>query len=226
MRFTWLFLIACFSVSLIGCGGGGGGSQAATSRGMVQVHLKWPERGASRQVPAGANSVRVTIESHSGSIRIERLLVRPTVSDATTTEVFENLPMTQLHITAVAYPNADGTGTAQAETATITRVSESQPTELNLAMESTIAQVKISPENVPLTGLPVLIAATAYDAENNLVLTDKWEWQNGNGKVLSLKPGGSTAILTAVGPGSSEVSVTETESGVKLSRSFHVAPLP
>jgi hypothetical protein len=179
----------------------------------------------TRQIPAGANSVRVTIRSNKGNVLSERLLVRPSSSDVTTTETFE-LPATQLQVTAVAFPNADGTGTALAETATVAQVSDTQPTDLNLAMQSTIAQVKITPENIPFTGQPVLITATAYDADNNLVLTDRWEWKNSNNKVITLQPNGNKATLMAVGPGTAEISVTETESGVTLRRSFHAAQLP
>lgn len=223
-RFPLSLIGAVLFFMIAGCGGGGG-SKSVSSRGVMELYLKWPERSASRQIPAGANSVRITIRSNDGGILSERLLVRPTSSDALTTETF-TLPATQLQVVAIAYPNADGTGTAQAETKTTTRVSDAQPTELHLAMESTIARVKVTPENIPLTGHPVLLTANAYDADNNLVLTDRWEWKNSNSKVITLQPGGNTAILTAVGPGSSEVTVTETESGVKLSRPFHVAPLP
>jgi|GEM_PF-6495331 hypothetical protein len=224
---TVLFaIVAILGLVVAGCGGGSGtGSSTTTSRGVVEIQLLWPERRATRQVPANANSVRIVLRNRKGDIVVDRLLVRPSASEVLTKEIFPNLPQTELSLEAIAFPNADGTGTAQAEANTVIEVPADSRATLQLTMDSTIAKVAILPENIPFTGTPVTIHAVAYDGTGKIVLTQHWTWSSSNTRVIRVDSQGESATLTAVGAGTTKITATETESGVHHSRDFHVAPI-
>lgn len=226
--FSSFLLVLLLGLLTTGCGGGAGGGSGTsnnngTSRGQVTVHVRWPERPASRQIPASANSVRVIVRSGSRDI-VDRLLVRPSVEDTLTTEIISDLPQATLNVEAEAFPNADGTGVAQAHAVTTVTVRGNEATDLNLTMDSTIARVAILPDSMPISS-PMIITAAAFDAQNNLILTDHWQWASTNTGVIRVEPNGGTATLTAVGPGEARIVLTETESGVKVERVFNVKPL-
>jgi hypothetical protein len=221
--------IAVFAIlasgMLAGCGGGSGGNAPAPSSsatGRLQVTLQWAS--GARQVPRNARSVRLNILHPNGSLLQSRLFVRPETGTVASSELFE-LPQGTWQFQAQAFAGHDGLGTPLAQFQTKAEVMAGQSDTLSLTLGSTIARVKILPDDIPFTGAPVTIHAVALDAAGNTVLTDQWEWSNSHPGVLHMTATGSSATLTGVGPGSTTITVQERESGKTTERVFHVAPL-
>jgi hypothetical protein len=118
-----------------------------------------------------------------------------------------------LALVAAAYPNADGTGTAQAQGATPVAIAAGQVTNVTLTMQSTIDRVELTPStpSIQLGGV-VQMTATARDVSGSIVLTwpTKMQWDTANHSVATVS---STGLVTGVATGATAVSVTELESG-------------
>ena len=225
------------SAVLVGCAGGGVPtvSTVTSPTGRVQIVLRWPERPATatRLVPFATNSVNVSFLATDGTTLRSQLLVRPTPAPLATgdpppissTATFTNLPQGLVNVRATAFPNPDGTGVAQATATVPTTIVAGQLTPVKLAMGSTISYVDILPHQIQLTGKPVLLNAVAYDAQNNVVLTDQWTWTNSDPTVITMKPSGALDYISAVGPGVTILTATETDSGKSFAKTINVAPL-
>jgi hypothetical protein len=201
---------------------------AAAPTGRSQITVLWPERGAkTRLIPFAANSIRVNFRSGANIVQTQ-LLSRPAPADGPTTSTanFTNLPQGTYTVEAIAYPTTDGTGTAQAQAQGNFNIIAGQANPIGLSMATTIARVTMLPEQIPVTTQPVELTAAAFDAQNNLVVTNQWEWTNTNNAVVTLTPQGDKAILQLVGPGTTTIQVRETESNKSAFQDFVVAPQP
>ena len=226
-----------FVLSLSGCGGGSmktaspSLSQAVSATGgRAQISLRWPDAPVQtgRLVPVDANSIRVSFLDGNGAVLQTALVVRPAAGGgAVSINTFTDLPPGVLTVTAVAFPNADGTGNAQAAVAGQATIVQNQLTQVNLTMGTTIVRVEILPVIVLFTGNgTTTLNAAAYDAANNLVLTNQWKWENSDPNVISLVPNGATADITAVGTGQTTVTLTETQTGLFATKTLDVTSSP
>lgn len=218
-----------------GCGGGGDGTPGGNNgRGQATVEVQWPSRSrakaASRLIPAAANSIRVSFLANAangapGIPVATQLLVRPAGDAPVTRTSFTDLPQGSLAVQAVALPNADGSGTAQAFVRSDVSIVAGQSTPVSLSLQSTIARVDILPVNIALTTEPVTLTAVAYDINGNEVAAARWAWTNSNPAVLSFTPSGNTATAAALAEGEATVTLTEAESGASVSKRFVVSGL-
>src|SRR5204862_401741 len=123
---------------LMGCGGQGG-QQQPTGRAVFTII--WPND--SRLIPAASNSIKVVIK-RGAAVSATQTLARP-VGGGPANVTFDTLPVDTLSATATAYPQANGTGVAQA-TATVPLVIQAnQTTNFSLTMASTIDHLEVSP---------------------------------------------------------------------------------
>jgi hypothetical protein len=201
----------------------------------LEVRVTWPDR--TRLVPAAANCVVATLRNGS-SVLGTKTLVRPPTG-GTTTERIANLPAGSATLDTVAYPVADGSGTALARGSGTVAVTSGQTSTVNVSMSSTIHHLELGPvAPSAMTGQTCQLVVSARDAGGAIVLLwpAKLRWDtssdthaavDADGLVTGRKP-------TGVNPGSVNVSVTDTESGksasvpvtVLSSATVSVAPNP
>lgn len=217
---TWrlFILFPILAALLAGCGGGSKNGNGLTGRATFTV--KWPIR--SKLIPVASNSINVTV-LRKGAVVATQLIPRP-VTGNTTSVVFNSLPVDQLVANAVAFPNADGTGVAQAQGTAALPIQANQNTTITLTMDSTITQLVIAPVNPLLIfGDPlnnnVTLFATAMNSNGDVVLTSPstFAWTNDNPKLVTLTPTGSMATALGIGIGRVNIGVTEQESGKSAS---------
>ena len=219
-----------------GCGGGGGTTAPGTTLvrssiteagGRAQITMRWPasSKTGGRLVPAASDSARVSFFDAQGKLLQTGLLVRPDANGGQVSiNTFTDLPPGVLTVSATAFPNADGTGVAQANVVGQTTIVQNQLVTVTLTMNTTITRVEILPVNVQFTGNgTTTLNAAAYDADNNLVLTNSWNWQNSNPDVLNLVFNGAIADIQATGTGTTVVTATETESGAFATKTLQVS---
>lgn len=199
---------------LSGCGGGGGaqGDKASSSSepaGQAAFTVRWPE--PSRLIPFASNSIKVQVMRGDAFLG-ERLLVRP-AGGGETSAIFERLSTGDAVATATAYPNAGGTGVAQASAQVTFTIVGGQTTNLRLTMNSTIDRIEIAP-SAPLlpVGQSVALAATAKNAAGEVVLiaAENLRWRSLDSAVAAVDVAGK---VTAKAQGSTSIEATETESG-------------
>jgi len=128
-------------VVLIGCGGGGGGGG---DRGALSITINWPQ--ATRLIPVASNSIKIVLTTNGQQVG-RRIVARSKPDAYADTVLFPDLPTGVITVTATAYPNADGTGTAQANGSVVVTVPAGQTVNTALAMASTITHVQVSPPN-------------------------------------------------------------------------------
>ena len=191
--------------ALIGCGSG---DRTTEGGGRATISIDWPTR--SRLVPVAANSIRVTV-SNGTSIITSQLLARPS-GGGSSQVLFSSLPVGSLSVSATAYPQSDGTGTAQASGLSPLAIQAGKTTTFSVTMASAIASLVIAPNNpsVPL-GQSITLTVTAKDSAGKLVLTvpSQFRWSSTVSAIASIDTAGT---LTGVSAGSSQVSVTDSES--------------
>src|SRR5437764_5312212 len=134
LRTLWPLL----GIILVSCGTGGGPANRA---GSVAMTIIWPPR--TKLIPVASNSVRITISNGAAQYGTALLPRPPVGNEASTT--FDHVPGGQATVTALAYPNADGSGVAQAKGVTPVTVLSNQATQVTLTMASTIVRIDITP---------------------------------------------------------------------------------
>lgn len=209
-----LFLAALVLVAgvLVGCGGssgnnGSGGSVDTTGRATFTV--RWPEY--SRLIPVASASIKVEV-LRANAVISTQVLARPAAGGGTATATFDPLPVGDLTARATAYPQADGTDTAQATASVPLPIRPGETTTFNLTMASTIDRLEVSPTGSTMAvGQSMSLAATAKDAAGNIVLISSTSlaWLSSNQSVATVDGNGK---VTAVGSGTAQITVTETES--------------
>lgn len=205
---------------LAGCGGGGSAPNLAASGlsggGRALVHLQWPSR--SRLVPQASNSVVLTIKKGDASLG-SRTLTRPDGDGAVvSTAEFTNLPVGTFTLKATAYPNADGTGTAQATASQDLTITDGQTASPTITMASTIDHIVVTAEN-GTTGILLghtthtsQLIATPKDAAGNTVLTTaaNLSWQSSDTNKVTIN---SSGLATGVAYGGATITATDSEHG-------------
>lgn len=205
---------------LPGCGDGNG-LKANSATGRAVLTIQWPDR--SRLLPAAANSIKVDI-AKGATVVMSKLLARPATGNSTTA-TFDPLPIGDLTMNATAYPQADGTGTAQATGGTTLKIQASLSTPFTLTMSSTITQFDLTPANKTIkVSVIQQMTATAKDAGGAIVLLSatKLQWSSSNPGVASVDANGK---VTGVSVGDTDISVTDSESGKSAKATLHVALL-
>ena len=230
------FLAVTFAA---GCGGGSGNGKGATTLtststsaslgvGRAVFTVLWPASAPTRLVPIAAQSIRVDI-LRGGTVVASQLLSRPASvgsAGSSATLTFANLPVDTLTARASAFPQADGSGTAQATGSVPVVIATGQTVPFNLTMASTIDHLDLSPAVASLgVGQQVQITETARDTPGNIVLTapEKQQWVSSNAAVASVDANG---VVTALSLGTATVTVTDQESGKSAVAAITVAVQP
>jgi hypothetical protein len=205
-----------------GCGGRQNISYAHTTQtGRAALSVRWPTR--SRLVPFAAESVKVRIV-RGGAILGEKLLVRPE-NGGTASASFDRLPTGEVIVQAWAYPQADGSGVAQAQGQVGVTILNGQTVPVHLTLDSTIENLTITPAGPHSLsiGSGLQLATTAKNAAGEIVVThtSKIEWQSSNPAVATVDPAG---WVQAVASGTTTIQVTETESGKTATVTVNCGP--
>lgn len=193
----------------LGCGGAKGGS---STTGTLRLTVDWPE--PSRLIPDASNSIKLTILAGADVVATKVVERPPSGSGKVTVEIGALPPITVL-LKATAHPNIDGTGNAQAEGTAQVALTSNTTTSASILMGTTISKVRLTPPISTLQlGSSAEVVASAFDAEDNLILTNpaRWSWEVSNGNVAII-PDGATCLLEATHTGTSTITVRETESG-------------
>jgi len=193
---------------LTGCGGGS--SAVATTPGRFAVTVNWP--APSRLIPAASGSIDAVLSS-GGTTLGHKLLVKPTAAPWTTTVIFDNLKPGTVTLATTAYPNADGTGVAQAKGTMNATIKSGAQTSATVDMNATIDHLAVTPASPTVAvGASTQLTATAFDAAGGIVLTSaqNLSWssaQSGNATITT------SGNVTGVAAGTSLITVTEAETG-------------
>ena len=220
-------LLSAAPFALVACGGGGsqggspsssantsagadsGGSPAeatadGTGTGTGTVSVVWPARG--RAIPTAANSILVKLTSGNSTVA-QQLIVRPS-----TGATFTNLPYGSLGVSVAAYPNADGTGVAQATGTGTMAVTIGIPGAASVSLASAVAYLAISPSAPTIgKGTAGTLTVSAHDASGNIVPlstgggTESISWTCDAPAIASISGTGPTATATGLAVGSTTV---------------------
>lgn len=233
---VWGFALAMM-LGLVGCGSGKRNASApgssSRSTGRAVVTLRWPDpTDTTRLVPVNSKSVRIRLKEGATTVA-ERLLPRPDAPPWVTTASFENVPIITLSASATAYPNADGTGVAQATVTTPITMQAEGDTNLRLTMASTIDHIEVTPGGPLALGVQesATLQAVPRDANNNIVLANAIQFTATPEDIVELNPDGS---LSGLDVGTTTITAREPESGkfaqvnvtVSRSASYRVTWLP
>ncbi len=189
-----------------------GGANAGTTVAAVRVRVEFPAGG--RIVPVSAQSVTVMLKQGS-SVLGQATLVRP-AGGGVVEHVFSVQAPSTYTIVTTAFGNTTGSGTPLAEGAQIVENKPGEGATLDIAMESTIQSVAITPSTQDVSpGEIAGLSASARNAANQDVLTapDKWQWSSANSSIATVAPSGATATVRGVSAGTVDIRATETETG-------------
>jgi len=218
-RMAPLMLLGILAVGLAGCtsgGVGGNGNQAPTdgtaTTGSLSFSARFPDARASL-IPAAAESIKVVVtREETGRLLATTLLTPDSPSDR-----IDNLPGgMDVTVTATAHPNADGTGTPEAQGILNAIVPVQDVAEVQLALATTVESVSVTPNPAHLkAGESVSLVPTARDADGSVVLvTTSWDFESADPTIAEVAASGS---LSGLAQGMTTVSVTDTESGESAS---------
>jgi hypothetical protein len=217
-RTLWHSILVVLVVLLTGCGGGGtSGNSSSTATGRATMTIHWP--ATTRLIPLAANSITVTLSQGTQTVATQTV-VRPS-SGNTATLLLSALPIGTLNVVASAYPNANGTGIAQATATTSIIIQADRNTPFSLTMASTIDHLDISPVGIAVGVYEAaLVTVTAKDASGNIVLIEPQtlQWLSSDPTVATVDSAGN---VTGVAPGGTttavQITVTEKESNKSVS---------
>ena len=207
-------LFALLVLTLSGCGGGGSSSSDSTplptesSLGRATVALAWLARD-TRFVPLASNGVRVRL-LRNGALAGERLLARAGNGGSVARAEFDGLAYGEYDAEVRTYPNADGTGIAQATG--IVRITVGRtPATADVRLSTTAASLEILPVSV-LKGGSAPVGVTARDASGSIVLLAAGDGKEAVTWSVDPLPGGFVAgVLSEIsGP---MATLTATHSG-------------
>ncbi|MBC7806113.1 MAG: PQQ-like beta-propeller repeat protein [Akkermansiaceae bacterium] len=163
-----------------GCGGGGGNGSptqnAATRKtGGLSLSVTWPDR--TRLIPDAAESIVVTVRKAGVTLRTTTLQRPAAGQPLTTVASFDDLPVgNDYTVSADAFPVGNGTGVAQARSATMVPfvVADNARTPVAVTMDSTITRLLL--ESTPVSTFPLgrgrsrTLTAVGRDANDAAVL--------------------------------------------------------
>ena len=221
--FVWTGLL------LGGCHGGDGIGTGTSQNGTITVRVVWPELRQGEMhtqlIPGRSQSIFVEVR-RNGDVINQELMVRPTEPPWDTTVSFDPVPAATLSVQATAFPNADGTGVAQAVATVLVIVppgeagyieGEQPGTPVIMTLESTINDVQVSPDPATVrTGESVQLVASARDDQGHTVLVptdDPFEWEVATADSALASVDGN-GLVTGLSPGNATVQAKERESGV------------
>ncbi|MCW3051031.1 MAG: hypothetical protein JWN14_201 [Chthonomonadales bacterium] len=206
-----LFATSALCGTLTGLTGCGGGSSAGTTTpGRFAVTVNWP--APSRLIPAASGSIDAVLSSGEKTLG-HKLLVKPTAAPWTTTVTFDNLKPGAVTLATTAYPNADGTGVAQAKGTMNATIKSGAQTSATVDMNATIDHLAVTPASPTVAvGASIPLTATAFNAQGGIVLTSaqSLSWNSAQSAKATVTTAGS---LTGVAAGTSVITVTDAETG-------------
>jgi hypothetical protein len=173
--------------------------------------IKWPVRD-SRVIPTAANSIVITVSMAGKTIAMSGPIARPP-KGGTSTWSTPSLPQGTYQLAATAFPNTDGTGTAQAAGTGALTIVPNKNTQASVTMGSTVTSIATSVTTLlgrPNFTFPVTV--TTKDADGNVVLVadSDIKWQISNQGVVQLASGGVHATFKGLTTGSTTVTATFT----------------
>lgn len=215
--FLAVSLLGSGLIAAPGCGGSGGpetsvSTPAAQESGRAFFTVHWPTPSASRLIPSAANSVVISVTKTDGTALSQQIMSRPSGGGITTAS-FTALPVGGLLVKVSAYPNADGTGVAQASAAGIVVIEGGKTTPLSLTLDSAIDRLEVAPSPLALTvGQTAVLVVMAKNLAGEIVLTDsgKITFASDNSGVAAVDIAGKVTAGSAAA--TATVTVTETES--------------
>lgn len=210
MKQLRLLLPTLAALAAFGCGGSGSSSSGATETvGNARISIVWP--APTRLVPDASNSITVSF-LRGASVVASQTVARPDEGGASTLE-FPSLPATNLTLRAQAFPNANGTGTAQASATKAVTIAANTMNTMAITMASTIETVSMTPTlvNLALNGTQAIVASpTNANGATVLVSNANVTWTSSNTAVATVS---STGVVTGVAAGTATIRYTDTESG-------------
>ncbi|WP_309713966.1 hypothetical protein [Armatimonas sp.] len=195
--FSWhRFAIAVFFLALvveviIGCSGA---ARVGAGRSHMTVRVAWPK--VSRAIPLGAKSIQITLFANEPEFDVkvgEMRVARPEGEEPVSKVTLENLPaQVKLRTRVLAFPNEDGTGTAQAVSEQeIVSGEAGANTDVAIALGSTIFRLEATPSSVFLKPIDFKeVRVTAYNEAGDVVPTDpnSWSWRIQDPEVALAEP--------------------------------------
>ncbi len=202
-------LVAAVTIGLCSCGGRGGASRSGTRSAKMTVSVRWPV--VSRLVPAASESIKVVVSDASDTLAT-KVLARPADGSAASVTI-GSLPSETVSLRAVAYPNADGSGVAQAQGDASVALVANQTANASLTMDSTVAKLTVAPVSVAV-GSTVAASVAATDASGAVVLLavgangETVAWTTGAAGTATVAGTGPTATVTGVAAGTTTLTAT------------------
>jgi Tol biopolymer transport system component len=231
------FLHACLSlfcgIFLSSCGGKNqttdtssqnlmAGASDASRTASISLKIRWPEKPIepepTRLIPLAAQSIKIELRDVQNNLigGTPKIIARPATGN-TSNALFSALPIGSIAVKATAFPNADATGVAQSTGTIAATITIGQTTPATIAMDSTIASVKINGnDGTALTvGQTRTLTAQALNSagETVLVAPSQWEWTSSDTINFTLTPSGESANLKANIAGSTTITLKDKESG-------------
>lgn len=209
-------------------------SGAPVQRGTVQFTILWPEQAdagraahplhpgqRTRLIPVAAQSLRIALVDATDGTTIvaQSTTARPPAGQNTSTATLTGVKAIGLIAIASAYPNADGSGVAQATgRVLITAIANQTVTAPTLTMNSTIAALQVVPS--PLTvvaGLNAPVNVSATDASGAVVLLPTAgttiAYSVDNTTLATVIAAGNGGNIVGLQAGTATLTVTDSESG-------------
>ncbi|WP_395089868.1 hypothetical protein [Armatimonas sp.] len=217
-------VLVAVGVGLVVSGCAGGSANKSSRATGLTLHIVWPERSATRVIPLSAQSLKVSVSAYEPDYAVpisETLVARPAGSGATSDITLSTMPaLAKIRITMTAYPNADGTGVAQAvATQEMTTGDVGSSVNQDVSLDSTIDHVTASPVSVStIVGGGASVSVTAFNADNQVVPTApaSWAWQSSAASTASVAASGNPVTVSGKVAGGASLTCTHSESGKKI----------
>ncbi len=215
---TKIVLTISTAIAVLGMLTGCGGHKTIPEAGSMRINIKWPAQvAATRLIPTASNSIVVNIDQ-GGQTVFSTVIARPS-----NTVVLPNLPLGNSTITATAYPNANGTGTAQAAASQAVEIVAGPNNNFSVTMQSTIDHFDMTAPSSMNALATTTVIATPKNASGDTVLVTPGNivFTSSAPLVAAINP--STGFLTALLLGNATITATDLESGKNSSTSLSVA---
>jgi hypothetical protein len=202
-----LLLAGVFAIA--GCGGSGSSPDAPESAGRARIAIDWGT--PTRLVPDASNSVTVSFLRGSNVVAT-RTVERPAEGETSTFE-FDELPAQTLTLRAQAFPNANGTGVAQASATKTVSIVANRMNEMAITMVSTVETVSLNPTtaNLGINGTRTFTASPTNSTGSIVLLADaNTVWTSSDPSVASVDDDG---LVNGLKAGTATIRFTDTESG-------------
>jgi uncharacterized protein YjdB len=176
------------------------------------MRVDWPVRSAGL-LPQGTQSVCVTIEDATGTPLGDPRVIKRKSGTGSETVVFSGLAPGPILVDVAAHGKADGTDPPLAIGKTGGTIEEGKTATITVSMNSTVAALTIQPAQFGLfRGKAQPLAASAFDAQKNLLLGPTFTWSSSDPSVATVGP--TSGLVIPVGPGPVTIFAREDASGV------------